>query len=131
MVVYGRIFSTSDRIYQMCYCCRKLEISLFSVYFWEAVGGRGRPCSPDWLRQISKPMRSTASHGLPLSASHGLPRPPIASASHNLSCDLSEPMREFKSVRPICEAVGGHGRLWEAESGRPWEAESGRPWEAM
>ena len=36
-------------------------------------------------------------HGLsrPLTASHGL---------SNLSCDLSEPIRESKSVRPICEA---------------------------
>ena len=39
----------------------------------EAVRGHVRPCSPDWLGQISNPMRGarphTASHGLPNSAS--------------------------------------------------------------
>ena len=51
---------------------------------------------PDWLRLICQ--RVPANQGAPRphrSASQiGLPRPPITSASHNLSCDLSEPMRE-------------------------------------
>ena len=48
-----------DKVYQMCYCCRKLEkLVIFSVFLggrgergWPKVGGRGgRPrCSPDWL----------------------------------------------------------------------------------
>ena len=67
------------------------------MYFWEAVGGRGRPCPPDWLREIRSHQRanqgSTASHGLPRPPTFGLPRPLIASASHILSCDLSKPIR--------------------------------------
>ena len=49
-VLYCLIFSTSDRIYQMCYCCRKLVKLVIFIEFvegrerpWEAVGGRGRP----------------------------------------------------------------------------------------
>ena len=52
-VVMFSVFSTSDRIYQMCYWCRKLEKLLFSQ-FCEAVCEGARP---DWLRQ------STASLG--------------------------------------------------------------------
>ena len=88
------IFSTSDWINQMCYCCRKLEKL---VIFSEFLEGRGRPCSanqgstakfglphflmwPVWANQGAWP--PTASHfGLPRppnSPSHGLTQPPMA-----------------------------------------------------
>ena len=154
---YISFFSTSDISYQMCYCCQKLEYLGNLVILWgrvhgrpceaEFLGGCGRPCSSDWLRHISQPIRGAR----PPTASQI--RPPIGSASHNLSCDLSEPIRDSKSVRPICEAVGGRVRpnlggrgspstasqiTW-LSSERPWESEHGltdlrvrsvRPWEA-
>ena len=82
---------------QMCYCHRKLvNLSIFYVFLCmrgricEAVRGRERPCSPDWLGQISKPMRGAR----PLTASHGLSL---------LSCDLSEPIR---GARPLTASHG-------------------------
>ena len=112
------IFSTSDFLNQMCYCCQKLE--KFGHFHWflcmrgricEAVRGRERPCYPHWLRDLcqrvpdlSEPIRGAR----PLTASHF--RPLTASASHNLSCDLSEPIRGARplthTASQICEAVG-------------------------
>ena len=66
--------------------------------FWEAVGGR----APLIGSHISH--SQSGEHGLPRPPKFGLTWPPIGSASHNLSCDLSEPIRDSKSVRPICEA---------------------------
>ena len=100
----------------MCYCCRKLDFETFSGIFvrpCEAVWGRGRPCSSHWLRDLCQrvpdlfePIRAprppTASHGLTRPHKYpwkclkfGLTWPLIASASHNLSCDLSEPIRDL------------------------------------
>ena len=57
------------------------------MYFWEAV-------PPDWLREIRSHQRANqGSTALPRPPTFGLPRPPIASASHILSCDLSKPIR--------------------------------------
>ena len=78
--------------------------------FWEAVGGRGRPCSligsliwSDLCYPIRGARPPTASHFRTLkhTASHGLPeiRPPKHTASHILSCDLSEPIREHSLPR--------------------------------
>ena len=86
------IFSTSDRtFYQMCYCCRKLEISVFSVYFWEAMWGCERPCEAVLLsfgleicvRESQIYLSQWEEHGLtrPLTASHFRP----LTASHHLS----------------------------------------------
>ena len=55
------IFSTSDRIYQMCYCCRKLE----NLQNWEAVGGRALWLDKTDLSDQICQWESTASHGLP------------------------------------------------------------------
>ena len=86
--------------YQMCYCCRKLEI-LCILYVWEAefgrpweaVGGRapliGLERSDSQSGEHGLPRPPTASHGLPqfvmwsVSANQGLARPPT-SASHGL-----------------------------------------------
>ena len=76
-----------------------------------------------WLAQtdLTANQGSTASHGLSIWALGGRfwavggrIRPPKHSASHILSCDLSEPIRGARplthtasqTVRPICEAVG-------------------------
>ena len=78
----------------MCYCCWKLEKLVIFIEFvggrgrpWEALGGRGTLIGWDSLTDLSEPIRGARP------PTFGLPRPPIASASHNLSCDLSEPIR--------------------------------------
>ena len=77
------LFSTSDRFYQMCYCCRKLE-NLQNVggrvrespNFWEAMGGRAPWLDNTDLSESLSQSGSTASHR-PLrnsdSLAHGLP----------------------------------------------------------
>ena len=69
------------------------------MYFWEAVGGRGRPWGSDWLRKIWDSLtqlpRSIWANQSP-TASQGLP---------NLSCDLSEPIREHGLPRK-CDLRG-------------------------
>ena len=103
----------------MCYCCRKLVISMYFICLrgriWEAVGGRGRPCSPDWLSDLSKPIRGAR----PPTASHGLPRPhkflmwsvwanqgstrPLRSGSPKHGLSRTRPLRSGspKSDRPL------------------------------
>ena len=100
----------------MCYCCRKLEI-LCILYVWEAEFGR--PWEAVWGRGaligLEICVRESQIFGANQSptASHGLSRP--LTASHNLSCDLSEPIRGARpltrtasqiSDSQICEAVG-------------------------
>ena len=123
---YYAIFSTSDRIYQMCYCCRKLDFQTFS---WERMRERMHESlslvhrdhmmreqmreqmresrcrsgyyfsTSDWLRQITW-LKSALSHPL---------LHPLSCIRSHLSCDLSEPIRFAKvSIRsresaPICD----------------------------
>ena len=134
--------------YQMCYCCRKLD------FFTDRplrLGGRSvRPnldslIGSDRSVRESQPIRGARPPmGLPILALGvriwavgGRIRPSMASASHILSCDLSEPMRESKSVRPICEAdlwgsweseVRGADRLYRCEAMRLAVKSVGRPW---
>ena len=65
------------------------------------MGGRGRPCSPDWLRQISKPIRGAR----PPTKVGGQGRP--NSASHIFSCDLSEPIRASHGL-PLRPPTASH-----------------------
>ena len=102
--------------YQMCYCCRKLEISLFSMYFsdsqiWEAVCVRGRAplIGSDRSDHITEPIRGarplthTASQiespkfGLTSTRPHNICHVICLSqsAEHGLSCT-----RPLRSVRP-------------------------------
>ena len=124
-------FSTSDRIYQMCYCCRKLdfeEISDSQMCEADLRGRFVRPWGLDWLSYLCQrvldlwePIRGARPHtasqiGLSdrphTSGSPKFPqnRPLILSASQNFSCDLSEPIRGARplthTASQICEAVG-------------------------
>ena len=65
-----KVFSTSDRlfVYQMCYCCRKLEI-LCILYVWEA--DFGRPWEAVWGRGALIGLEIYLSQ----SGEHGLSRP--------------------------------------------------------
>ena len=69
---------------------------------WEAVRGRAPLIGSNrsgtlWHRSLSQ----WGEHGLSRPLTFGLTRPLIASASHNLSCDLSEPIREHGLPRKI------------------------------
>ena len=87
---------------QMCYCYRKLvNLSIFYVFLvmrgrkWEAVRGRERPIGLEiWVRESQIYLSQSGPHGLSRPLTFGLSRPLIPSASQNLSCDLSEPIRE-------------------------------------
>ena len=114
------VFSTSDRLLSDVLLLSKVRKIAFSVNFCEAVGGRVRPCSPDWLSDLSEPIRGARPH----TASHGLtnfPENVSNSASHGLP-----------SARPhtICHVIclsqsGEHGlsRTRPLRSVRPWESE--------
>ena len=72
---------------------------------WEAVRGREALIGSDrsgtlWHRSLSQ----WEEHGLSWPLTFGLSRPLIASASQNLSCDLSEPIREH-----------GLSQIWESD----------------
>ena len=66
--------------------------------------GRVRPWGSHWLRDLCQRVPGLWSQSEP----HGLSRP--LTASHNLSCDLSEPIRGARplthTASQICEAVG-------------------------
>ena len=112
----------------MCYCCRKLEIWVFSMYFmclwgrfsdsqiWEAVCVRGRAplIGSDRSDHITEPIRGA--WPLTHTASQiweSENRPHKHTASQHLSCDLSEPIRGARplthTASQICEAVGVRG----------------------
>ena len=98
----------------MCYCYQKLRNWSFSVNLWEAVGGHGRPWNPDWLgpsdRSIWANQGSTASHGLPLSASHSLPWPRPPTFCHVICLSQSEEHGLSRTWPPMkWEAVGVWG----------------------
>ena len=99
------VFSTSDFLNQMCYCCQKLDFQVKFAQFgrpWEAV----LPWLALWSDLICViQLGSTASHGLPEI------RPPTHTASHILSCDLSEPIYQMCHKSLIsCFLVGGRSR---------------------
>ena len=111
----------------MCYCYRKLEI-LCILYVWEAefgrpweaVGGRGALIGLEICVRESQIFEANQSP----TASHGLSRP--LTASHNLSCDLSEPIREPR--------IGLHRALcvtWEAVCDRISHGLSRTPGDAV
>ena len=103
---FCRVFSTSDMNHIRCAIVVEIghfnekmwEAECLGGQKWEAVGGRGRPCSPDWLRQIRSDLRANQ-RAWPPTASHF--RPPKHSASHIFSCDLSEPIRESEFGLPL------------------------------
>ena len=93
---------------------------LSKVRFWdifreicEAVWGRAPLIGSNrsgtlWHRSLSQ----SGEHGLTRPLTFGLTRPLIASASHNLSCDLSEPIREhgLSRTRPPTAS-----QIWESD----------------
>ena len=114
----------------MCYCCRKLEI-LCILYVWEAEFGR--PWEAVWGRGaligLEICVRESQIFGANQSptASHGLSRP--LTASHNLSCDLSEPIR---GARPLTHTAShGLSDLWGRGSPRCRSALSRTPGDAV
>ena len=97
------VFSTSDFLNQMCYCCQKLDFQVKFAQFgrpWEAMGGRAPLIGSLIWSDLCYPIRE-----------HGLPRPPTHTASHILSCDLSEPIYQMCHKSLIsCFLVGGRSR---------------------
>ena len=99
------VFSTSDRLLSDVLLLSKVrefvDFQCISGRPWETVGGRGRLCSPDWLREIRSDQKanqgSKASHDLPQpwpptfchliclsqSEEHGLSRTRPPTASHD------------------------------------------------
>ena len=85
------------------------------VRLWEAVWG----CAP--LIGLEICPSQSGEHGLSRPLTFGLTWPLIASASHNLSCDLSEPIREHGLSRTQPPTAS---QIWESD--RPHRSDSGR-----
>ena len=101
------VFSTSDRINQMCYCCRKLEKSVKMweavcqrVRKWEAVGGHAPLIGSVLWSDLSYPIRE---HGLP----HSLSWLHMASHSLPLSDSLAHSLPHF-----VMWSVWANQRAW-------------------
>ena len=98
------------------------DFSVFYVFYMferPNLRGRGRPCSPDWLRQICQRVRGQIcqsdswEQGQVRGRLRGRlrgrgERPNSHTASHILSCDLSEPIRGARplthTASQICES---------------------------
>ena len=118
-----RVFSTSDRLLSDVLLLSKVRKIAFSVNFCEAVGGRVRPCSPDWLSDLSEPIRVARPH---TASQIGLSDRPHRSGSPKFGLTRTRP-HNFCHV--ICLSQSGEHGLTRPPTAsqkftvRPWKSE--------
>ena len=117
----------------MCYCCRKLEIWSFYVFGRPNLGGRAPLIGSDRSDQISEPIREhSLPHGLPNSASHGLPQPRPPTFCHVICLSQSEESTAShgRSASHAHQAMQSDPRAKQPDRPEDRTLTAGQPWEA-